>query len=141
MYHEGGVPAPGTTSDGSDDDAPDPERGGDDGDGSDNDSDEDGSPDAPMKNWEEFDRDAVYQKKLVDPEMRQWVLTNDCRRIVSDKFFNNPAHDQGICNLSLKKGAKNIAHSTPIRPMLRQLYTERQPDAPLSNNLRHHQLS
>ena len=43
-----------------------------------------------MNGWEEFDEDATYQKKRVDPEMRQWVLTNDCRRIISDLYFDNP---------------------------------------------------
>ena len=34
--------------------------------------------DVLMDNWEEFDEDAVYQKKRVDPEMQQWVLTKGC---------------------------------------------------------------
>jgi hypothetical protein len=74
---------PEPTSDGSDGSASDPE-----GSGNDNNS--------PMNDWEEFDEDAVYQRRHVDPEMRQWVLTNDCRRIISDTYFNNPACNQSI---------------------------------------------
>lgn len=60
--------------------------------------DEDDLQNVPMNNWEEFDEDAVYQKKHVDPEMRQWILTKDCRQLISDKYFNNPTHDKGKCN-------------------------------------------
>jgi len=131
MGHEGGSQAPKTTSNGSNNNVSDPKRGGDDsdgGDGNDNDEanggdrnscdenvhgdghsrnnddeDDESSLDIPTKGWEEFDEDAVYQKKHVDPEMRQWVLTNDCRRIISDKFFNNPVDERGTCNLFMEK--------------------------------------
>jgi hypothetical protein len=67
---------------------------------SDGSSDENNSQgDHPTNGWEVFDEDAVYQKKHVDPEMRQWVLTNDCRRIISDVYFDNPAHNQSIHNV------------------------------------------
>jgi hypothetical protein len=52
-----------------------------------------------MNGWEEFDEDAVYQKKRVNPEMRRWILTKGCRRIVSNKYFNNPPHNEGMCKL------------------------------------------
>ena len=71
--------------------------------GGDNDDDRntnsDDSQDVPMNSWEEFDADAVYQKKHVDPEMRKWILTKDCRRIISDEFFNNPTRNQGMYDL------------------------------------------
>ena len=56
-----------------------------------------------MNGWEEFDGDATYQKKRVDPEMRQWVLTNDCRRIISDLYFDNPERNQGTCEMFLNE--------------------------------------
>ncbi|KAF9784429.1 hypothetical protein BJ322DRAFT_1109140 [Thelephora terrestris] len=56
--------------------------------GSDSDS---GPQDTPMDGWEEFNKDAVYQKKHVDPEMREWILAEGCRRIISDTYFDNPA--------------------------------------------------
>jgi hypothetical protein len=55
-----------------------------------------------MDDWKEFDAGATYQKKRVDPEMRQWILTRDCRRVISDGFFNNPIHNQGACDLVSK---------------------------------------
>ena len=74
--------------------------------GGDDDGSSDGGPhDAPdpMQNWEEFDEDAVYQKKRIDPEMRQWILTKDCRRTISDDFFNNPARTKGTYGLLHKQ--------------------------------------
>ena len=89
-----------TASDGTDDSASDPERSDDPENDGGNDSDDEGDSDGgglhdPMDDWEEFDASAVYQKKLVDPEMRQWISTKDCRRIISDAFFDNPVQDQG----------------------------------------------
>ena len=105
--------APENTSSGTDHSFSDPEK-------SDNGDDEDeDSRDVPMSNWEEFDADAAYQKKHVDPEMRQWVLTKDCRRIISDKFFNNPAHDQGVRNLLPRSQSDCIVFSVPIGLVLR----------------------
>lgn len=66
---------------------------------SDDGSSSNGQCDAPMQNWKEFDEDAAYQKKRVDPEMRRWVLTKDCRRTVSDDYFKNPARNRGKCDL------------------------------------------
>lgn len=116
--------APKITTDGSDNNASGPTRsgGGNNNNGennggniSDSDSsksdDEDsnsGSLDLPTNGWEEFDEDAIYQKKHVDPEMRQWVLTNDCRRTISNEFFNNPVDERGACNPFLKKGSNYI---------------------------------
>ena len=116
-----------TTSDESDDGTPEFERSGDDDDvaHTDDEDNHNALPDTPMSGWEEFDQDAVYQKKLVNPEMRQWVLTKDCRRIISDRFFNNPVRDEGICNPFLKKRADGITYSAPVRPVLRQLYTKK----------------
>ena len=102
-----------TTSDGTDDNASDSERSDDlDNDGSNNNGNEGNGDDKgnsndkgnsdggglhdPMDGWEEFDASAIYQKKLVDPEMRQWILTKDCRRIISDAFFDNPVQNQGM---------------------------------------------
>jgi len=147
MNHEGGSQALVTASNRSDEDSgsdcssSDEEGGGngingDDG-GSDsisgddnhnsggNNDDDDSSRDLPTKGWEEFDEDAAYQKKHVDPEMRRWVLTNDCRRIISNEFFNNPVDEQGTCNPSLKKGSDYVACSGPIGLVLRQLYTKK----------------
>ena len=86
--------------DGSDDGASNPERSNHGGDEDDNDN--DSLQDILMNGWEVFDADAVYQKKRVNPEMRRWILTKACRRIVSNEFFNNPACNQGMCNLLLK---------------------------------------
>ena len=94
--------------------AGDGNNGDDDGSNNDDEDSNDDSPDVPTKGWEEFDEDAAYQKKHVDPEMRQWALTNDCWRIISDEFFNNPVDKQGTCNLFLKKGSNCIAYSRPI---------------------------
>jgi len=86
----------------SDHDTDDNGNGNSDNDGSDN-GDDDGLQDVPMNGWEEFDEDAAYQKKRVNPEMRQWILTKDCRRIISDEHFNNPSRGQGMHNLLTKE--------------------------------------
>ena len=126
-YHEDGVLALEMTSGGSDDGTSDPERSdnGDDddedGEGSLNGNEDEDSTSSlgdPMNGWEEFDVDADYQKKHVDPEMREWVLTNDCRRIISDKFFNNPVHDQGMHKPFPKSGAECVAYSLSVSPVL-----------------------
>ena len=91
---DGPQQAPEPAPDRSDDDDSDPEGSGD-GDS--------GLQDIPTNGWKEFDEDAVYQKKHVDPEMRQWVLTSDCRRIISDKYFNNPPRNQGTCSVFPEK--------------------------------------
>ena len=97
-----------TTSDGTDDSAsgsersddPDNDRDSDDDDDGGSSNDEGDSDDSglhdPMNSWEEFDPSATYQKKRVDPEMRRWILTKDCRRIISDAFFDNPVQNQGM---------------------------------------------
>jgi hypothetical protein len=71
-----------------------------------------------MNGWEEFDETAAYQKKLVDREMRQWILANSCRRIIPDRYFNNPVHNQSMDNLFLKRRDDRIIYSTPTRPVL-----------------------
>ena len=141
MDYEGGSQAPEPTSDESNDSSLGPERssdgdhdenGGGGGDSHDNnggsggdsheehdDDNDNDSQDLPMNNWKEFDEDAIYQKKHVDPEMRQWVLTNDCCRIISNKFFNNPVDDQGICDLFPKNRTDDIVSSAPIGSVLR----------------------
>jgi hypothetical protein len=127
-----------TTPDGTNDNASDP-GGSDNNDDDENDTDSD--PHDPMNSWEEFDADAAYQKKHVDPEMRQWILTRDCRRIISDKFFNNPVHNQGVYNPPSKNRADCVVFRVSIGLVLRQLYTEKEPHPPLRINLRHPQLS
>ena len=74
MVNEARRQAPEPTSDRTDDGISDPERN--ENDNGKNDS--DGGSHDPMNSWEEFDTDAMYQKKHVDPEMRQWILTRDC---------------------------------------------------------------
>ena len=77
---------------------------------SDSDDDDDGNQqEIPMDNWEEFEEDATYQKKRVDPEMRKWILTKDCRRIISDEYFNNPPQRQGTHSL-LSRKQTNLRH-------------------------------
>ena len=105
--------APENTSGGTDNGVSDPKKS-DNGDNEDEDS-----QDVPMSNWEEFDADAAYQKKHVDPEMRQWVLMKDCRRIVSDEFFNNPAHNQGLQNLLSRSLSEFIFFSMSVGLVLR----------------------
>lgn len=34
--------------------------------------------------------------------MRRWILTKDCRRIISNKYFNNPPYNEGAWKLLLK---------------------------------------
>lgn len=74
--------------------------------GSDNDS---VPQDVPINGWEEFDRDVIYKKKHVDPNMRQRILTESCRRTISDAYFNNPTHSEGIGGLFLKKKSDHTA--------------------------------
>lgn len=71
-----------------------------------------------MNDWEEFDVNATYQKKLVDPEMWKWVLTKGCQRIISDEFFNNLMCNQGMYSLCLVNWADCPMFSTPIGDML-----------------------
>ena len=78
-----------------------------------------------MNDWEEFDAGATYQKKHVDPEMRRWILTRDCRRAISDRFFNNPTRNQGLCNLILKNLTDWVAFSRSVGVLLRQLHPEK----------------
>jgi hypothetical protein len=133
MDDEAGQQAFDTTSGGTDSN---PERSDDD----DNESDTDGGSHDPMNSWEEPDADAIYQTKRVDPEMLQWILTRDCRRIISDEFFNNPVRNQGTHNLLLEDRADCFIRA-PVGLVLRQLYTEKGRQPPLRIDLRLDQLS
>jgi len=33
-------------------------------------------------------------RKKVDPALRAWIMTLDCRRIVADEYFGNPSYRQ-----------------------------------------------
>lgn len=90
-----------------------------DSDSDESDDDDDSSRDAPTSDWEEFDADAAHKKKQVDPETRQWALTEDCRRIISDAFFNNPSRNQGMHNPSPRNQSDHIIFSMSVGPVLR----------------------
>ena len=75
------------------------------------DDDDSSSQDNSTNGWEEFDADAAYQTKHIDPEMRRWILARDCRRIISDEFFNNPAHHKGMHRLLSKIWVDCVAFS------------------------------
>ena len=43
---------------------------------------------------EEDSRELVWAK-MVDPNLREWIMTTGCRRDVSDQYFQNPGKRQG----------------------------------------------
>ena len=52
---------------------------------------EDGSE---SEKGEEDSRELVWAK-MVDPNLREWIMTTGCRRDVSDQYFQNPGKQQG----------------------------------------------
>ena len=49
------------------------------------------------------DSDKMEWGKKVEPELRRWIETEDCRRDVADQYFDNPPLRQGQKLLHFKK--------------------------------------
>ncbi|KAI9512673.1 P-loop containing nucleoside triphosphate hydrolase protein [Russula earlei] len=70
--------------------------------------------------------DPTYQKK-VEEAMRKWIEATECRRDVSDAYFDNPLHTTDLivpcCDLCvLKKVANGHVELTPAEANLMMLY-------------------
>jgi superfamily II DNA helicase RecQ len=61
------------------------------------DSESDGSQSDRDDNGEEVggDSDKMEWGKKVEPELRRWLETEDCRRDIADEYFNNPPPHKG----------------------------------------------
>ena len=93
---------------------------------SDSENNDDELQDVPMNNWEEFNKDAVYQKKHVNPEMWRWILTKDCQRIISNKYFNDLAQEIGMSNMLYIEMSYPCCRYTTSLPSLTPLLGETQ---------------
>lgn len=60
------------------------------------------------------DSDKMEWGKKVDPDLRKWIETDECRRDIADEYFNNPRERKRKCsNLVIAHHSQQFASAYP----------------------------